>query len=291
MNVNKNRAFLAISLSIMGISTVASSVDVPHTFSSGTAALASEVNSNFNAVETAVNDNDARIAQLESENAALSAANAALLAAVKDYDLDGDTYTIGDGDCNDNDYDINPGVNDDPSDGIDNDCNGVTDDGSQVYAVGDTGPAGGIVFSISNGGINGLEAAPVDQDDGIGAEWGCSGTNIAGAAGLAIGTGEQNTVDMLAAGCAPGIPGTDLAADLVDAYSLNGFDDWFLPSRGSLDVLYAQKDVVGGFAADVYWSSSETNNLTAWGLDFDDAGIHLSGNKINPWKVRAIRAF
>ena len=35
--------------------------------------------------------------------------------------------------------------------------------GSVTYAIGDTGPAGGKVFYVSNGGINGLEAAPSDS--------------------------------------------------------------------------------------------------------------------------------
>ncbi|MHC4958526.1 MAG: hypothetical protein ACYTGN_09125 [Planctomycetota bacterium] len=41
-------------------------VTIPHTFSSGTAAVAAEVNANFSAVRTAVNDNDGRIAALEN---------------------------------------------------------------------------------------------------------------------------------------------------------------------------------------------------------------------------------
>lgn len=44
----------------------ASSLDVPNTFQSGEQAVAQEVNNNFTAVETAVNDNDARIAALEA---------------------------------------------------------------------------------------------------------------------------------------------------------------------------------------------------------------------------------
>jgi len=46
-------------------------------------------------------------------------------------DADGDGYTVGDGDCNDNDASINPGARDKGgrkwSDGIDNDCNGIID--------------------------------------------------------------------------------------------------------------------------------------------------------------------
>lgn len=49
----------------------AGELTVPHTFTSNTAALASEVNANFSAVSTQVNDNDSRIATLEATIATL----------------------------------------------------------------------------------------------------------------------------------------------------------------------------------------------------------------------------
>ena len=110
--------------------------------------------------------------------------------------------------------------------------------GSTLYAVGDTGPAGGIVFYITDGGLHGLEAAPVDQS--ASAAWGCFGVPFAGADGTDIGTGAQNTADILA-GCGE----TPIAADIAAGYTLNGFSDWFLPSKDELKELYLQKDVVG----------------------------------------------
>jgi len=43
-------------------------------------------------------------------------------------------------------------------------CGGGGSDPATItyYAVGDTGPAGGIVFYTSDGGLHGLEAAPAD---------------------------------------------------------------------------------------------------------------------------------
>lgn len=46
--------------------TWAGNVTIPNTFSSGTKAVAAEVNANFGAVETEVNDNDSRITDLEN---------------------------------------------------------------------------------------------------------------------------------------------------------------------------------------------------------------------------------
>lgn len=52
---------------------LASDVTIPNTFQSGTPAVAAEVNANFTAVETAVDDNDSRIAALEAALATLQA--------------------------------------------------------------------------------------------------------------------------------------------------------------------------------------------------------------------------
>ena len=49
-----------------------------------------------------------------------------------------------------------------------------------VYAIGDTGPSGvGIVFYTPDGGLHGLEAAPVDQSDG--ATWSDVSDGLSGA--------------------------------------------------------------------------------------------------------------
>jgi hypothetical protein len=52
-------------------STHAADVTIPNSFQSGATAVASEVNANFSAVETAVNDNNRRVAELESTVATL----------------------------------------------------------------------------------------------------------------------------------------------------------------------------------------------------------------------------
>ncbi len=58
-------ALLAL-LSAFTTATQAGDLNVPHSFTAGTPALAAKVNANFSAVETAVDDNDARIAALEA---------------------------------------------------------------------------------------------------------------------------------------------------------------------------------------------------------------------------------
>ncbi len=158
-------------------------------------------------------------------------------------------------------------------------------------AIGDAGPAGGIVFYVSDGGMHGLEAAPVDQSTA--APWGCYVTVITGATGTAVGSGAQNTLDILA-GCNE----VGIAAKVASDYTLNGYDDWFLPSKEELNLMYANIGQgalapftnVGGFAIGDYWSSTEFTGSYAR-LQIFGTGTQLFLDKISTLRVRAIRAF
>ena len=151
------------------------------------------------------------------------------------------------------------------------------------FGIGDTGPAGGIVFYVTDHGLHGLEAAPADQSSG--APWGCLGTLLNGAGGTAVGTGAQNTADIVA-GCSE----SGIAARIANDYSLNGYDDWFLPSAGELDLLYQQRAVVGGFVNVGYWSSLQDGTLYATIKDFSN-NYWSFANKDSFFRVRAVRAF
>jgi hypothetical protein len=141
---------------------------------------------------------------------------------------------------------------------------------------------GGIIFYIDGTGQHGLISATSDQSTG--AEWGCNGTLIPGTS-TAIGTGQANTT-LIVNGC-----GTEgIAARICNELVLNGYDDWFLPSKNELYELYLQKSVVGGFADLYYWSSSEYGAVYAWFIYFLD-GSEGGTSKIAISNVRAVRAF
>ncbi|WP_221899573.1 hypothetical protein [Bathymodiolus platifrons methanotrophic gill symbiont] len=97
------------------------------------------------------------------------------------------------------------------------------------YEIGDAGPSGGLVFYITDKGLHGMEAAPTDQGR---AEWGCYHKKSSGADGVSVGTGRENTENNLAQCVSEN--GKATAAKVVSDYDLNGYNDWYLPSRDDL---------------------------------------------------------
>lgn len=154
---------------------------------------------------------------------------------------------------------------------------------------------GGVVFWIDPANpMHGLVCAVNDQSTYV--SWGCQGTTIAGANGTAIGTGAANT-SAIVLGCAT----TGIAAEIALNSTINGYTDWFLPSKDALNQMYLNKAAIdatatsnGGtaFNGNFYWSSSQSNNNTAWGTYFTN-GITGGYNKGNPasYGMRVVRAF
>lgn len=143
----------------------------------------------------------------------------------------------------------------------------VVDGYRYVYSVGDRGPAGGIIIydcdaDNKNGkagkdglistkcGWRYLEASPYSARVGSQTEfpWGDRGWYWTR---RRIGTGKANTAKMVARASKKR---TVNAATVCDEYYYGGYDDWFLPSKAELKLLYKQFDA---FEEEEYWSSSE----------------------------------
>ena len=164
---------------------------------------------------------------------------------------------------------------------------------ASAYAVGDIGPAGGFIFyenpNYTRDGWRYLEAAPFDQS--AGAPWGCFRRAISGARATAIGSGKQNTADILAA-CSDVSSAAALCANL----SVNGVRGWFLPSRDELALMYRNLTAagLGNFSAAApdnvsYWTATQATADMAHHIDFADAGRQHYDDKDFPRRVRAIR--
>ena len=162
---------------------------------------------------------------------------------------------------------------------------------------------GGIVFYLFQeedagyvaGEIHGLIAATEDQTtieewDEIedGAVWGCYETELLGIDGTAIGTGAQNTLDILAGCSKNGIP-AKLAADYEVIENGVTYDDWFLPSKDELNVIYENQTNIGDFSKS-YWSSSQYDITNVWWQYFTN-GNQRNSPKSYADRVRAVRSF
>lgn len=171
-----------------------------------------------------------------------------------------------------------------------------------TYAIGDTGPAGGLIFYIDEADVFSwtyLEVAPASTEGTLNV-WGGYGTTVTGADGTAIGTGAQNTIDIVTqfGGHEPYESKTDYAAKICSDLESGGYADWFLPSKDELDAIWdnlvddgtGSNNGVGGFASGYYWSSSEYNGGNAWFQGFT-IGNQDYDPKYGTKRVRAVRAF
>ena len=160
---------------------------------------------------------------------------------------------------------------------------------SVTYTIGELA-LGGVIGYILQPGDPGYDAnvqhglVATVNDISTSAEWGCIGTLI-GTTSNSIGTGNQNTIDIMADCSTAGIAAR-LCGDLVEG----GYSDWYLPSKDELEKLYINQVAIGNFAIDFYWSSSEFSDTTAY-LQFFGNGIFFGTTKDIPYYVRAVRSF
>jgi len=174
--------------------------------------------------------------------------------------------------------------------------------GTTVYHIGDTGPAGGLIFYDQGSTIGGwryLEAAPYDQNTGQ--QWGAYLVKT-NAIGTAVGTGKANTSLIVAAVGT----GYSYPALLCKNLTLNGYSDWFLPSADEVTALYTNLAYNGlgsfttssGPGGGTYWSSTQDNAnlMNAYGAFFFVSTNPPSGTPtslpVSQYnRVRAIREF
>jgi hypothetical protein len=165
---------------------------------------------------------------------------------------------------------------------------------TKVYAIGEAGPAGGIVFYDAGSTLSWgryLEAASSNSSSAP-----FSGTTsntqsvifFGSGTSTGIGTGLSNTLNMMSQRSTNFETSQSTAASVARGVTQGG-GSWFLPSRDELSQLHANRGVVGGFPTDYYWSSSESSANGAWSMFFTD-GLQTRAKSLSS-RVRAIRAF
>jgi hypothetical protein len=164
--------------------------------------------------------------------------------------------------------------------------------GTITYKIGDRGPAGGIIFFdkwSNEGGWRYLEAAPAETEQIL--PWG-DGFRVNGTR-TTIGAGRQNTEIISTYLNNQGAFG--YAAQYCMLLEYGGYDDWFLPSKDELNLMFMnmKQKGLGNFHGDWYWSSSQDSNLP-WVQTFtyqEGKQWNSSYYYANDIWVRAIRAF
>ena len=166
----------------------------------------------------------------------------------------------------------------------------------QPLAVGDTLQGGVVVYIYKEGDagfVEGEEHGIICSVSDTSGPWsGGIFTNVIGTSGN-IGTGDANMTAIINSS------GAGNAAGAARAYESNGYDDWFLPSSGTLlqmcgnqEAINAGLALMGGndFVADYYWSSTQNDFNFASRIIFTNCG-GSNGSKSNNLKVRPVRKF
>lgn len=129
----------------------------------------------------------------------------------------------------------------------------ISDITPPVRAIGDVLSDNSIVFWVDETGQHGLVAQPFNEED-------------------MNGNGQFSWY---------------AAKGSMDEHGLG----WRLPTMNELNLLYLQKDVVGGFSDLAYWSSAENDADAAPCLDFGNGYKVIYGKNSAECWVRAVRAF
>ena len=171
----------------------------------------------------------------------------------------------------------------------------------QNFVIGQSYQGGILAYVLKSGDpgysasvVHGLIAANTDQSNGI--RWSNGISVTTNATGTDLGTGFANTNTIISV---QGPVATSYAAGLARAYNGGAYTDWFLPSRDELELLYnnigagasGTNKNIGGFAINLYYSSSEFGAGGAYYVNFSNGEIGPGLSKSTAIYVRAIRAF
>lgn len=171
----------------------------------------------------------------------------------------------------------------------------INDLDKRKYKVGDTGPAGGIIFYVNPNAKADkwtyLEVGKSDVSDQGSYEfkWGATGEECG--TGEKTGDGLNNTKILSRKGSSYQAASAVYDKDLYG----NKYKDWFIPSREESMLLY--ESLKNGeldpeyFSPGFYWSSSECSDSSAWIIELLGRNSYGEDNRTNACRVRPVRRF
>jgi len=137
--------------------------------------------------------------------------------------------------------------------------------------------------AIYAGELNGKRLYAAAADETPSPSWNNDTSNytVTGVASLTDGLGNTNTLVSFSDAGAP-----YMAAETCRARGAG----WYLPAINELNVLYVNRDTIGGFDTSFYSSSTESDAAKAKILRFrGDGQLPIDGYKSNEYMVRCIR--
>ena len=176
----------------------------------------------------------------------------------------------------------------------------------ESFEIGDTGPAGGLVFYDKGEFSDGWRYIEVNLEDLGEFQWGCFNTPVSEARQAELGKGLENSEYIIAfhnslqnfytnpEECSTESNGT-VAALVTTNFSQNGFSDWHLPSSEEMMLIYRNLHLngLGNFNTDkIYWTSTEQTDNTAVAVDLNlGRGGLLCKQCAEVTTLRAVRYF
>jgi hypothetical protein len=177
----------------------------------------------------------------------------------------------------------------------------VTTVTGESYNIGDIGPAGGYICITpsTTGNTTGryFEVAPKPIEGEVARQF-CEEaffyTPVTGADSEIIGSGAQNTLDIITQGNTdPGV----IAAAYASQYSYGGFSDWFLPSWDEMQKIMLNRELLGNdfvthpMGFDIFYGTSSEVGGMFVGTIGTVTREKAIGSKGTPFFIRPVRSF